>query len=195
MWKRLHVKYPLFLSDFIETWIFVTDFWKASKCQSSWKSVQWESSCSVRTDRWTDGHDEPKSRFPRQTKEIQKLMRQKSYVMNVWKTQQKKLSRHTNSQSSDYKSANLTSRPRRSVGYNRDMTVVSQEQRKRLSRFCLQFLSVGWYYLVILLRQKFLIVTKFEMDRRRLDCALLLVGESICKCTWLSTEAVIYNGK
>ena len=24
----LHVKYPLFVSDFNETWIFCTDFWK-----------------------------------------------------------------------------------------------------------------------------------------------------------------------
>ena len=28
MWKRLHVKYPLFLSDFNESWIFSTDFGK-----------------------------------------------------------------------------------------------------------------------------------------------------------------------
>ena len=30
MWKCLHVKYPLFLSDFNQTWIFVTDFEKKS---------------------------------------------------------------------------------------------------------------------------------------------------------------------
>jgi hypothetical protein len=30
MWKRLHVKCPLFLSDFNETWIFSTDFRKSS---------------------------------------------------------------------------------------------------------------------------------------------------------------------
>jgi hypothetical protein len=28
MWKRLHVKYPLFLSDLNETWNFWTDFRK-----------------------------------------------------------------------------------------------------------------------------------------------------------------------
>jgi hypothetical protein len=33
MWKSLHVKYPLFLSDFYETGIFSIDFRK--KCQIS----------------------------------------------------------------------------------------------------------------------------------------------------------------
>jgi hypothetical protein len=28
MWKRLHVKYPLFLFDFNENQIFSTDVWK-----------------------------------------------------------------------------------------------------------------------------------------------------------------------
>jgi hypothetical protein len=34
MWKRLHVKYPLILSDFNETWIFSTDF-REKKAQVS----------------------------------------------------------------------------------------------------------------------------------------------------------------
>jgi len=28
MYIGVHVKYPLFLSDFYKTWIFSTDFWK-----------------------------------------------------------------------------------------------------------------------------------------------------------------------
>ena len=50
----LHVKYPLLLSDFNETWISHTDFRKILKYQISWKSVKWEPSCSMRTDRQTE---------------------------------------------------------------------------------------------------------------------------------------------
>ena len=53
MSKRLHVKYPLFLSDCNEILIFSIDFRKSLKYQVSLKSVQWEPS-SMRT----DGHDE-----------------------------------------------------------------------------------------------------------------------------------------
>ena len=52
--RYLPVIYPLFLSDFNETWIFATDFGKVRKCQLWWKYVQWQSSCSMRLDREMD---------------------------------------------------------------------------------------------------------------------------------------------
>ena len=54
MWKRHHVKYLLFLSDFNETWIFSTDFRKKLKYKVSSHSMQSEPSCSVRMDGQTD---------------------------------------------------------------------------------------------------------------------------------------------
>jgi len=63
----LHVKYPLFLSDFNGNWTLSIDFWKILKYEITWKSVQWEPSYSMwtdgRKDRRTDRHDETKSRF------------------------------------------------------------------------------------------------------------------------------------
>jgi hypothetical protein len=52
--KSLHVKYPLFLPDFNETWIFSTYFRKNLKYCVSSKPVQCEPSCSMRTDWQTD---------------------------------------------------------------------------------------------------------------------------------------------
>jgi hypothetical protein len=46
----LHVKYPLFLSDFNDPWIFSTHLKKLFKHQISCKSIYWEPSCSTRTD-------------------------------------------------------------------------------------------------------------------------------------------------
>jgi hypothetical protein len=58
---RSSCKYPLFLSDFNETWIFSINFSKKnpSKYQISWKSVQWEPSWTMPTDR----HDKAKRHF------------------------------------------------------------------------------------------------------------------------------------
>ena len=64
--KTSSCKVVVILSDFNKIWIFSTDFRKTLKCQISSKSVHWEPSCSMRTNRqmdgWTDGH-EANSRF------------------------------------------------------------------------------------------------------------------------------------
>jgi len=63
MYIGLYEKCPLLLSDFKETLVFSTYFRKIFKYSFSGKSVQWEPSCSVRTDGQTDRHDEANSRF------------------------------------------------------------------------------------------------------------------------------------
>jgi hypothetical protein len=58
----IHITYSLFLSDFKESLIFSTDFGKILEHEISWKSVPWESSCSMRLDGQTHSYDEANSR-------------------------------------------------------------------------------------------------------------------------------------
>jgi hypothetical protein len=51
MYIGLHVMYLLFLSDFNQTWTFLTEFKKILTYQISWKYIKWEPSCPT----WTDG--------------------------------------------------------------------------------------------------------------------------------------------
>jgi hypothetical protein len=49
---------------FQRNFTFLERFWKNTQISNSWKFVQWEPSCSMRTDGLTDRHDKGKSRFP-----------------------------------------------------------------------------------------------------------------------------------
>jgi len=54
MFIGLHVKNPLFFSDFKEIWIFSTYFRKIIKYTISWNSFTLQPRCSMRTDGQTD---------------------------------------------------------------------------------------------------------------------------------------------
>jgi len=57
------LKYPLFSSECNETWILSIVFRKTLGYKISWKSVEWEPSCTMRTDRRTERQDEATSLF------------------------------------------------------------------------------------------------------------------------------------
>jgi hypothetical protein len=61
MYRCLHVKYPLFLSDFKETQNFSTNFRNMLKYQISYKSVNREPSSAMRTE--GQRHDEANIRI------------------------------------------------------------------------------------------------------------------------------------
>ena len=67
LWSKvcagLHVKYPPFLSDFNETWIFSTVSKHTQIYKISLKSIHWEPSCCMRTKGRTDKYDEASSHF------------------------------------------------------------------------------------------------------------------------------------
>jgi hypothetical protein len=60
MYIGVHVS-TRYCSPVKETWIFSRDFRKILKCQIALKSVQWEPSCSMRTDGRTDGPEEERT--------------------------------------------------------------------------------------------------------------------------------------
>ena len=50
----LHLNYPIFSLDFVETWTLSTEIRKILKYQISCKSAQWEANCLMPSDKQTD---------------------------------------------------------------------------------------------------------------------------------------------
>jgi hypothetical protein len=61
----LHVKYPMFLSNITQIWIFYTDFHKSLQNQHLLKSAQWGAKL---TDGRTHRHDEANNRLVQLTR-------------------------------------------------------------------------------------------------------------------------------
>jgi hypothetical protein len=74
----LHVKLPLFLSDFNHTWILSMDIQKILKYKISRQSVRWKPSCSMPR----DGHEEANSCFPQMT-----MNKKRFYLAQIWRHQ------------------------------------------------------------------------------------------------------------
>ena len=136
----------------------------------------------------TDRHDKANSRFSKFSERDRNWMRQ-----------------HQNSQHSNYKSPNLTPRPRKSVRCNGCKTVV-RERGQFCVKFRVRFSSVGCFCLITLLCQKLFILTQFEKNLRRLYRAFTYAHPSftiwqsidllICKRMWHSTKSVLlHNGE
>jgi hypothetical protein len=63
MYKRIHEQYPLFFSDFNESWTSSTDFFNNTQISDFIKIRPMEAEI-YRADGRTDTHDESNSRFP-----------------------------------------------------------------------------------------------------------------------------------
>ena len=61
MYIGFYIKYLLSLFEFNETCIFSTDFRKILNYHMSWKSVQWQPSCSMQTDAFHNIANTPKN--------------------------------------------------------------------------------------------------------------------------------------
>ena len=140
----LHVKYPLFLFDFNETWISQTVFRKILRYQISWKSVQREPSCSVRTGGRTDM--------------VKLICRFCSFA----KARQKSCD-NTRTRNFITNTANLTSRPRRSVGCNGQKKVV-----RNRGNFCVCFVCKFWMWCGTVWSFRFVRKSLFSQSMKRI---------------------------
>jgi hypothetical protein len=86
MYMSLHVNYTLFFSDFSETWIFSTHFRKMLEYSISWKSVQWEPKCSIRSDGRTERYDNANA-----PKTLRIEWQGTGWMLGIWRVTQDRL--------------------------------------------------------------------------------------------------------